>query len=149
MAGAPDDAFTIEELCKRVYAHTTWRVEKKHRVAVIRAAKAMIERSGGYALKGYGGRGSALVVYTAESLTSCGIAHLKTWGRLAHMPADWLRNRLTASDCLEYMAPGGAWWIEVELARAERNGDAERVGELKSAIERRNQGLMEQMRALG
>jgi hypothetical protein len=34
---APDDAFTVEELCRLIYPGIS-QVEKKHRVAVIRAA---------------------------------------------------------------------------------------------------------------
>ena len=39
----PDNAFTTEDLCERVYPGVN-RVEKKHRVAVLRAANKLIKR---------------------------------------------------------------------------------------------------------
>jgi hypothetical protein len=42
LASNLDDSFTVEELCQRVYEHS--QIQKRHRVAVIRAAKAVIKR---------------------------------------------------------------------------------------------------------
>jgi hypothetical protein len=39
----PTRVFTIEDLCARVYARAD-RIEKKHRVSLIRAAKRVLER---------------------------------------------------------------------------------------------------------
>jgi len=44
-AAEPDDAFTTADLCDRVYPGLN-RVEKKHQVAVIRAAKKVCGRTG-------------------------------------------------------------------------------------------------------
>jgi hypothetical protein len=40
----PDNAFTIEDLCDRVYPGEP--IEKKHRVSVLRAAKKVAKRRG-------------------------------------------------------------------------------------------------------
>ena len=41
--GEPNNAFTTEDLCERVYPGVN-RVEKKHRVAVLRAANKLVKR---------------------------------------------------------------------------------------------------------
>jgi hypothetical protein len=42
--GEADNAFTTEDLCERVYSGVN-RVEKKHRVAVLRAANRLVKRA--------------------------------------------------------------------------------------------------------
>jgi hypothetical protein len=43
-AADPDNAFTTEELCERAYFPAVNLIEKKHRVAVVRAGKRLAER---------------------------------------------------------------------------------------------------------
>lgn len=78
VGGDPDNAFTVEDACVRVYhfAGTHW-VDKKHRVAVVRAANSAIKRGANLGLMGWGGRGGAVVLYTPDNLTSCGVAHIR------------------------------------------------------------------------
>ena len=46
----------------------------------------------------------------------------------------------------DQMAPGGAWWREVEYHNAERDGDVERAAELKAEIDARERMLRQMLR---
>lgn len=43
------------------------------------------------------------------------------------------------------MAPGGAWWCQVELFKAERAGEAERIAEIEALNEKRRKAFDMQM----
>jgi hypothetical protein len=73
----PDNAFTVEDLCDRVYRGIN-RVEKKHRVAVLRAAKAIGARRPDLDWMTGEGLGGALVLYNRYHVMSYAMARLKT-----------------------------------------------------------------------
>jgi hypothetical protein len=137
IAAEPDEAFTVEELCKRIYGFKYGSsVERKHRVTVSRAGKSMIERGGNCGAMGWGGRSKALVFYTPDNLMSYALAYMKSSGYGGAGATDsWLRERLAYEDLQKNMVPGGRWWLRVELLKAERTGDTDRVAELGGAIE--------------
>ncbi len=74
-AAEPDDAFTTADLCDRVYPGLN-RVEKKHRVAVIRVAKKVFGRAGWdcYRTESLGG---TLVFYNPFDVMSYAIGRQK------------------------------------------------------------------------
>src|SRR6266852_4197424 len=65
-------AFSVDELCRRIYRGID-RVEKKHRVAVLRAAKARAH----LAFLSSHLSGGALIFFILGSVTSYGLARLK------------------------------------------------------------------------
>src|SRR4051812_10913423 len=74
----PDNAFTVADLCDRVYPGIN-RIEKKHRVAVQRAMKSVTSRSHGeLALwtEGFWGYGK-LVLFGRYNVISYAMARLK------------------------------------------------------------------------
>jgi len=73
----PDNAFTIEDLCERVYRRLN-RVEKKHRVAVLRAAKAIVARRPNLDWMSSEGLGGTLVLFDRYRVLSYAMARLKT-----------------------------------------------------------------------
>ena len=44
----PDRVFTTEELCSCVFDISSKKIEKKHRVSLVRAAKRLLKREGGW-----------------------------------------------------------------------------------------------------
>jgi hypothetical protein len=96
---------------------------------------------------GRGGRGAAVVLYTPDNLASYGVAHIRC------RPAPWwtaerVRERLAHKDYQENMAPGGAWWLQVELFKAERASDTGRVAEITALIEKQRKDADMRLRVL-
>jgi hypothetical protein len=158
LAAAPDSAFTVDELCLGVYGPglsadsyralilaRMYRPQLQHRVAAIRAGKAIAGRGGNVAWLHSGGRGGALVFYTADNVMSYGMARLKGWR--TSQTEDQLRGRLTG-DHARHIQPGGAWWLNVQLFIAKRHGDADRAAEIQRAIDRQTAAFATSFRAL-
>jgi hypothetical protein len=132
----PDRAFLLSELCERVYPGIN-RVEKKHRVAVARAAARMplptiswmkCDRLGG-----------ELVYFTPFNVRSYAMANIisdtfeeyrNNDGRLL----DWKKERRSDFDRVaakvesggekySWVVEGGAWWLHVQMAIAEHEAD--------------------------
>jgi hypothetical protein len=166
----PDNAFTIEDLCDRVYRGVN-RVEKKHRVAVLRAAKAIVARCPDFDCMTGEGLGGTLVIFNRYRVMSYAMAWLKAdrferyrsndkrnkwrppawyckglgWGP-AGKGKVWVQTKRNATEAdlraqleserhRKLMAPGGAWWRQVQIWIAERDGDAERVAQLEAERE--------------
>jgi hypothetical protein len=119
----PDNAFTIEDLCERVYDGLR-QVEKKHRVAVIRAAKKLAHRRN--SLTWYRGTasGGTLVFFLRDNVLSYGMARKKMlpsyrnndprrpW---SYTEAD-LRQQLSVGGLdNRLIVEGGAWWQHVHV----------------------------------
>src|SRR5205807_9024028 len=71
----PDSAFTVEELCSGVYGYG--KREKRHRVAVIRAAKAVAKNLPDIVVWNAEWRGGTLIFFNHRSIMSYAIARLK------------------------------------------------------------------------
>jgi hypothetical protein len=147
-----DNAFTAEELCERVYPGVP--VEKKHRISVIRAVKKLaMHRSEIGRLTG-DGLGSKFVFYRRDSVNSYAMARLKCDnGYRSHDPRlpycrtneAQLRRRLDDDRHRELMAPGGTWWLEVEIFTAERDGELEKAVRLKAERQSQVERVMERL----
>jgi hypothetical protein len=72
----PDNAFTIEDLCDRVFPGVN-RVEKKHRVSVIRAAKRLAKHTANIDMFRGDMLGRALILYDPYNVMSNAMARLK------------------------------------------------------------------------
>jgi hypothetical protein len=131
----PDDAFTTEELCEHIYSAD----EKKHRVAVVRAAFNFINRDARFGL--FAWRNHKHAYFNKHSVMSYALARLKAdemtryRSKRAHhfvTTEDDLKARLQkGGNHYEFVIKGGAWWQHVQWWRAEyeaiRDGDNERL----------------------
>jgi hypothetical protein len=72
----PDNAFTVEDLCDRIYRGIN-RVEKKHRVSVLRAAKAIVAHCPDFDWMTGEGLGGTLVIFNRYCVMSYAMARLK------------------------------------------------------------------------
>jgi hypothetical protein len=170
--GEPDNAFTIEDLCDRIYRGIN-QVEKKHRVSVLRAAKAIVARRPELDWMSSESLGGTLVVFNRYQVLSYAMARLKTnshnryrsndkrdewcpsaWycKALKFPPAgkgkEWVLKKHNTDEAQlqallsegganhENILPGGVWWRHVQENIAERDGDAERLAQLKAERER-------------
>jgi hypothetical protein len=73
----PDNAFTTEELCERIYCGVN-RVEKKHRVAVLRAANRLIKYRDNTGCQRCENLGGSRVYFNIDNVMSYAMARLKT-----------------------------------------------------------------------
>ena len=75
--GEADNAFTTEDLCERVYPGVN-RVEKKHRVAVLRAANGLVKRRDNTGCWWGENLGRTRVYFNIDNVMSYAMARLKT-----------------------------------------------------------------------
>ena len=139
MAAEPTGAWTVEDLCERVYAGIN-RVEKKHRVSVLRALRRAVRDDADWALWTSEGIGGRVVLVNRTNVESYGLARLKT-DFLAHYRSNDRRTPLhwihTEDDLRRELAPGGrdhhliqpggAWHRHVQMNIAERDGETEKL----------------------
>ncbi|MCO6386222.1 hypothetical protein [Aliihoeflea sp. 40Bstr573] len=131
----PDEAFTTEDLIDVVYVGAN-RVEKKHRVSLIRAARKVCAASESWTVSRSETTGSTLVFWNRFSVTSYGLMRAKTdmhaWYRSNDArvmdcwktDADSIRRQLEPGGKYHHhVVEGGAWWRHVQLWIAEQAGD--------------------------
>jgi hypothetical protein len=159
-AAEPDNAFLLSELCERIYSDRN-RIEKKHRNAVARAAKAIpaIDHMKRATL------GSELVFYDPLNVMSYAMARLKSnsigpgaaYRNNDYRPVrqkiwhgrditSWRQYDITSDQIFrEMLAPGGddhkhvveggAWWRHTEIRKAQASGDRETVARLQAEMD--------------
>lgn len=132
-AAEPDNAFVTEELITRAYAGLD-KIEKKHRVAVLRAAKSLSVTIPCISWLRSGGPGRRLVFFDRYRVLSFAMARLKADG--GYKPSDRQTTPGRSEDDLRaelrrggrhhtYIVEGGAWWRYVQQSIAERDGDSQ------------------------
>jgi hypothetical protein len=131
-----DGAFTVEELCDRVYGYG--KAEKRHRVAVIRAAKAVAKDLPDIVIWNAEWRGGGLIFFNHRSVMSYAIARLKSdnienW--MHRLTDDEARAKLRDETHAALIAPNGFWWGFVQEWIAEQDGDTATVERLKAQRE--------------
>jgi hypothetical protein len=140
----PDNAFTVRELCSRVYFGVN-RIERKHYASVCRAVRTMIKHGstiGTYQIYGQGSlsivnKGNPVIVYNRINVMSYAMARLKDLYCPLNRPytEDELRAELgQGGNYHDWVVEGGWWWLETQLAIAKRRGDTERMKELEAEI---------------
>jgi hypothetical protein len=134
--GEPDNAFMLEELCERAYPGVN-RIEKKHRVAVARAAKNLAKRRTNLSWLHGDAVGGTLVFFTWDNVMSYGVARLKCDSRYSGKNDPRHAWHWTEAEVRAELSPGGAhyghvveggeWWRYVHRLIAERDGEHELV----------------------
>lgn len=134
----PDDAFNVEDMADRVLPGIN-RLEKKHRVTLIRAAKRVCERMDGWQWSTSEGHGGALVFWHRYSVRSYATMRAKTdmfacyrshdprrrgLDHLIATPASIAASLEPGGRYHHHVTEGGAWWRHVQLWIAERDDDA-------------------------
>jgi hypothetical protein len=129
-AGSPGTAFSTDEIVAVVYRGVN-RIEKKHRVATLRAAHRVAKRrhwekwqcERTRCTSGRGpitGRGAIFV--NVLNLRSYAIGRLRTDWLHADESIEELVAMVDGGAEAEYIKPGGPWWIHVEQAKAKIGG---------------------------
>jgi hypothetical protein len=147
----PDNAFTVAELYDRIYPDAEW-FDKKHRVAIIRAATSLKRRWPDLGWTYSGNLGGQKVFFDAANIMSWAMARLKADQFLNYDNQDRRTRRWTngASEDGLYaslleggkhhhcIVEGGAWRLHRDMWIAERDGDTARVQELQAEQDRIN-----------
>jgi hypothetical protein len=135
-AEEPDNAFSVEDLCKWVYPGCR-TIEKKHRVAILRAIKGRpnTERWHNDMKIGVHKFGTVFF-YTPDNVKSYATARLKAdmneWETEAMIHAKLQKG----GNERKYILPGGAWHRHTEIFKAKRDGNVERLEELQAEQDR-------------
>ncbi|GEP06632.1 hypothetical protein [Methylobacterium oxalidis] len=140
-----DNAFTSQELIERAYPGLG-RIEKKHRVAMSRAAKKLCMPETGLAWLRGGGLGGRLVFFNRYNVLSYATGRLKADPRNDYQSNDprctggctevELRKEISPGGrCHRHVVPGGVWWRQVRLWTAQRDGEAEAAQQLEAELD--------------
>jgi hypothetical protein len=133
LAANPDDGFTVEELCRVVYGVSP--PEKRHRVSVLRAAKALAEvrpEIGWTGASGYG-----LAFFNITSVMSYARAQIKATRWASDIDTRLAPGGSHYKDIIE----GGEWWLRVQVWTAEKNNDTARLAELQPLLDAERQKM--------
>jgi hypothetical protein len=154
----PHRAFTVEGLVLIAFPGVN-RIEKKHRVAVLRAAHNVAKRLNWRTQRG-GENGDGLTFYNPVDIRSYAEARVRS------IEASSLRSRIPRqvervkrdiaalddpSIDLEWrkmMKPGGHWWECVEIERLRQAGDAAGADALQAKHDAEFEGFLSVGRAL-
>jgi hypothetical protein len=115
----PDRSFTVEELAREVYGRSM--ISKRHRVAVIRAAKRVLKAHPQIVIKrAQARRGHRSIFFNHRSLHSYAAARLKGDRGYSEADAQWSLSH--DQDLLLLIKPGGKWWQWVQEWIAQQDG---------------------------
>lgn len=143
-----DNAFTVEDLCDRVYADGHG-IERKHRVAVSRAARKVCRRIADWKWEKSSVSDGALSFWNLTSVLSYAMYRLKadTYGIYyrpsdQRVPGQWridseqeLRAKVEpGGEYHHYIVKGGAWAAQVERELAERDGHFDRARGIQDGL---------------
>jgi hypothetical protein len=159
----PDNALLLSELCERVYSGVN-RIEKKHRIAVARAARTIPRLECWHRET----LGRELVIFDPCNLMSYAMARLKAdslgsyernndprggrTGGCSRTEAD-LRSLLApGGEDHKYIVPGGAWFDDVKENQERRAaaGNPKKLAKIEARAERRQAKMLKNlMKAFG
>jgi len=148
----PDNAFTVGELCERIYPDCERIdpdyscVEKKPRVAVIRAAQSLSRRWPDLGWRYSETLGREKIFFNANSVMSFAMARLKG-NQFEYATEEELRSSLLeGGKHHEHIVKGGVWWRHRDMWIAERDGDTARLKELEAEQEHDMRQIGERLR---
>jgi len=148
-AGSCGQSFTIEELCRAAYPNKC-AVEKKHRVAVRRAADNVAARDGKWRALKAEGRGGQTIYFDCTDIASYAAARVRAIYEKHGRSQDDLRRMLAPGGShFKHVQPGGAWRDHVASWTAEtealRAGDASRAQEIVERRKTANKAIMDRL----
>jgi hypothetical protein len=139
----PDNGFTTEDLCQRIYG----AAEKKHRVSMLRVVKRISGADPRYATLTSEQRGGTPIVYNCTSTYAYAVARLEGESFGYQREHDWWKSKVTEDDLhaelrdeqhQELIALGGAWWRFARVEWLDRPGEnPEELAELRAWDEQR------------
>ena len=130
-AAEPDNAFTVEEMCERIFPDLKHAARKRRRV-VLKAAKNLMQREGRLSFLRSSARGHTVIFFIDTCIISYAMACQKRWPWQPKSDAD-LRARLSeGGEHFKDIQPGGVWWRHTQLQIAKRAGDLKRFEELRA-----------------
>jgi hypothetical protein len=150
----PDNAFTVAELCERIYPGIDY-IEKKHRVAIIRAAQSLGRRWPDLGWNKSETLGGQKVYFNADSVMSFAMARLKgnnfenynnldpRLQRGSTSEKELRASLLKGGKNHRFIIKGGAWRRHRDMWVAKRDGDTARLKELEAEQERRMNEIAE------
>ena len=149
----PDQTFSTAELAPIVYPGLN-RVEKKHRVSIIRAADKVARRIA-WGIYRTEARGGEFVCCNLLNLRSYALGMLRTmfpWNcnRTIRQLEELLDNPDIHMSRWADVQPGGVWAMHVERRKADLAGntaEGERLREELARISQRNQEMMDVLEA--
>jgi hypothetical protein len=130
-AAEPDNAFTAEEICKRIFPGLK-HAARKRRVEVLKAARNLMKREGNLSYIRSSARGHTVIFFKETCVISYAMACQKRWPWRPKSDAE-LRARLSeGGEHFKDIQPGGAWWRHTQMRIAKREGDVNRFEELRA-----------------
>jgi hypothetical protein len=134
----PSATFSTEELVAHVYPGIN-RIEKAHRVAVLRALPAVAERMW-WRLSWAESHGHPVIAYNLLDIISYATGRLRaSFGARSEEIPQMLTD---IKSNVESIAPGGAWWTHVQINHAIRDGRHDEAVELRAKLEGISRKLM-------
>ena len=141
MTTEPGGAWTVEDLCERVYPSSN-RVEKKHRVSMLRALHKLVNGDSDWRLWQAETMGGTVTLVNCSNVESYALGRMKTdfsEGYRNPDPRQWrcrdeeeLRARLADDRHQELMRDSGSWHRHVHMHIAKRDGDGDRLAKLEA-----------------
>jgi hypothetical protein len=140
----PDNAFTVEDLCRRIYGIE--RVEKRHRVAVLRAAATLGKRRDTLDSMPSDAAGGTRIYFNIDNVMSYAMARLKgdflncygsAWVDPRYKATETsLRAKLAkGGDSHHLVVRGGSWWQRthghIAELEAKRSGNARLLAKVR------------------
>ena len=134
-------SFTVEDLFYITYPEA-FKIERKHRVSINRAASNVCERTGWDKMR-RDNRGGGLIYFDPCDVISYASARLKCSDYGYQSQDKWVRryNPVTDEQIFSQLEPGGrnydlvteggTWWRHTEMARAKRDEDGVKYNKLK------------------
>ena len=138
-ANNPTEAFTTDDLVTIAFPGAN-RIEKKHRVSVLRAARRIVDTDPNWEMfAAWSARGRLRVFFNADDLKSYVLARLMAIYAITRSrdsrttftrTRECMRAELDGEAKHHLTGPNGAWFKDVMLHRARRDGQVEYADKL-------------------
>ena len=142
-----NSTFTVDDLAGIAYPGLN-RIEKKHRVSILRAAGAASAALGWW-YQCSEQPGHAVIYYNPLDVRSYATGRLRCDFLHAQEPLAAIEKLLDDPDChgsyWRHIQPGGPWWKHVEINQAHTAGDDTRATQMRDEL---NASVRAQMQAL-
>jgi hypothetical protein len=145
-AADPDNGFTINELCCLIYPDSEY-IEKKHTVAILKAAKSLAKRWPDFGWERSERRGRGMVFFNAANMMSWAMARLKGDYIYIYDEEFFRASLLPGGENHRYIVEGGAWRRHRDMWIARRDGDTAALKRLEAEQEQSMTAILPSLRA--